>query len=121
MPRLFSDRGRIAGDRAMKTAGGILGILGGLFGGCVALFFFLAGASSLASDSSEVEPVLGVGLSAMGLIGGICSIACIVLGIVVLATRGRFAGAIMLLPAIIGIYLTYGGTSFAVIGGFLAA
>jgi hypothetical protein len=96
----------------LKMFGGILGILGGL-GGVGVGVLFIAG-SSVDADTAFVGFVAG-------LIGGACGLACIGLGIAVLMTGGRLAGVLMILPALIGMIFTFGGTLLAVPGAFLAA
>ena len=99
----------------LKMFGGILGILGGLGGLGVAILFIAIGTH----DSAETA--VGIGFVAAAVIGGLCAVSCIGLGIAVLMTGGRFAGVLMILPAMIGMIFTYGGTLFALIGAFLAA
>jgi hypothetical protein len=98
----------------LKMFGGILGILGGLGGIGAAFLFLVVGAAG-------GDTVAGVGYAVAGIIGGVCSIACLGLGIAVLATGGRFAGVLMLPPALIGTVFTFGILLLAVVGAILAA
>ena len=99
----------------LKMIGGILGILGGLGGVGVAILFITLGSY----DNSDTA--VGLGFVALGLIGGACGLACIGLGIAILMTGGRLAGVLMIVPALLGMIFTYGGTLLALPGAFLAA
>lgn len=100
----------------LKMFGGILGILGGLGGLVIALLALLAIGYG---DSMEAE--VGLGFLAVGIIAGSCSAACLGLGIAILASRGRIAGVLMLLPALAGAPFTVGVLLLAVVGAILAA
>jgi hypothetical protein len=101
----------------LKMIGGILGILGGLGGlaGAALTVLFLLG-----SDAG-MPTAVGLGVAATALIGGACAIACVGLGIAILMSGGRLAGVLMIVPALLGMIFTYGGTLLAIPGAFLAA
>jgi hypothetical protein len=99
----------------LKMIGGILGILGGLGGLGVAILFIVLGAH----DGGETA--VGLGMVAAGLIGGACGLACLGLSIAIFMTGGRMAGVLMIVPALIGMIFTYGGTLLAIPGALLAA
>lgn len=100
----------------LKMIGGILGILGGLGGLVGAAVTILVVLGADVSDGATI----GVGL-VLALVGLVCAIACLGLGIAVLMSGGRLAGVLMILPALIGLVFTYGGTLLAIPGAFLAA
>jgi hypothetical protein len=92
-----------------------VGILSGLAGCGIAFLLLMLGSA----DGGET--ITGVSYFISGVIGGICSLACIALSIAVLSTGGRLPGALMILPAMIGSPFTYGFLSFAFFAGIVAA
>lgn len=102
----------------MKTAGGIIGIIAGVFGVLAALFTIMVGGVGQAfeAESSQLVSLLGWG-------GLLFSFLVIVFASVALGTRSRWNGALMISASILGAVL--GGTLVAVtmllalIGGVL--
>lgn len=90
----------------MYKAGGILGIIGGVFGFLAAVFTLFFGGLGSALDASGAQTVIGLGWG-----GVLFSFLAIVLGAVAFA-RPRGAGIGLLITAVLGVVL--GGTLVAV-------
>lgn len=103
----------------MQKTGGILGLVGGIFGTIAALATLLLGGVGEAVRASEAGTVVNLGL------GGVAfSFLAIILGAVALGTTGRTAGVLLMLCAVAGAIL--GGAlvaacmALAFVGGLLA-
>jgi len=103
----------------MQKAGGIIGLVAGIFGVLAAVFTLFVGGMGSAFHAHGASTVVGLGW------GGILfSFLCIIFGAVALGSPGKFPGALLTLCAIAGAIL--GGTFVAVfmvlalVGGILA-
>ncbi len=103
----------------MKTAGGILGLIGGLLGVSAALFTLFFGGLATAFHASGASTVVGLGWGGLGF-----SFLTIILGAVSLSATSKWPGAMLIASSILGAVL--GGTVVAIcmilalVGGILA-
>lgn len=103
----------------MKKAGGILGLIGGLFGVFAALFTLFFGGVASAFHASGASTVVGLGWGGLAF-----SFLTIILGAVSLGATSKWPGAMLIASSILGAVL--GGTVVAIcmilalVGGILA-
>ena len=103
----------------MKKAGGILGIIGGIFAVLAALITLFLGGVGGALGAHGADTVIG-----LGWLGLVAAFLAIVFGAVVLGTRSRIPGVLLLASA--GLGIAKGGTPVALcmalvlVGGILA-
>lgn len=103
----------------MKKAGGILGIIGGIFAVLAALVTLFLGGVGGALGAHGADTVIG-----LGWLGLLAAFLAIVFGAVVLGTRSRIPGVLLLASA--GLGIAKGGTPVALcmalvlVGGILA-
>ena len=103
----------------MRVAGGVLGILAGLFGIGAALFTLLWGGVGAAVEAEGAEQVIG-----FGIYGLVLSIVVTAVGAATVAAKGRIAPSIQIITSIVTAFL--GGTFVAIcmsigaIGGLVA-
>lgn len=104
----------------MRQAGGIIGLIAGVFGVLAAILTLSVGGMGSAFNADGASTVVYLGWG-----GLIFSFLAIVLGAVAIGTRGRTPGVLLIVCALAGAIL--GGTFVAVcmvlalIGGILAA
>lgn len=103
----------------MQKAGGIIGLVAGIFGVLAAFITLLAGGMAHVAQADKADTVIYLGW------GGVAfSFLTIVLGAVAIGSRGRKVGSFLMLTAVAGAIL--GGTFVAIfmvlafIGGLLA-
>ncbi len=103
----------------MQKAGGIIGLVAGIFGVIAALATLLIGGIGAGLEAKGASTVIGLGW------GGVAfSFLTIVLGAVAMGAKGKMPGVLLMMCAIAGAVL--GGTLVAVcmvlalIGGLLA-
>lgn len=103
----------------MRKSGGIVALIGGVFGVIAAIFTLMIGGAGAAFQAKDAHVVLNLGW------GGIAfSFLTIILGAVCMNATSRWPGVLLILCAIAGAIL--GGTfvaifmTLALIGGFLA-
>ena len=103
----------------MQKAGGIIGLIAGIFGVIAALVTLMMGGVASAVQAESASTVVGLGW------GGILfSFLAIVLGAVAMGAKNRIPGALLMVCSVAGIVL--GGTFVALfmvlsfIGGLLA-
>ena len=103
----------------MKKAGGIIGLVAGIFGVFAAVATLLFGGLGAAFEAEGADTVVGLGWGGIGF-----SFLAIVLGAVAMNAKGRVPGMLLIVSAIGGAIL--GGTIVAVcmvlvaVGGLLA-
>ena len=103
----------------MQKAGGIIGLIAGIFGVLAATFTLLVGGMASAFHAHGASTVVGLGWG-----GVLFSFLCIIFGAVAMGSESRMPGALLTLCAIAGAIL--GGTFVAVfmvlalVGGVLA-
>ena len=103
----------------MKKAGGILGLIGGIFGVFAALFTLLFGGVASAFHASGASTVVGLGWGGLGF-----SLLAIILGAVCLGAESRWPAVMLAVGSIAGAVL--GGTLVAIcmilslVGGILS-
>ena len=103
----------------MQKAGGICGLIAGIFGVFAAGFTLLVGGVGSAAGAEGATTIIGLGWG-----GVLFSFLCIILGAVALSARSKIPGALLSLSAIAGAVL--GGTLVAIfmvlglVGGILA-
>jgi len=103
----------------MQKAGGVIGIIAGIFGVLAALFTLMIGGAASAFEAEGASTVIGLGWG-----GVLFSFLCIVFGAVCMGARRRLPGALLVLTSIAGAIL--GGTLvalfmvLALVGGILA-
>ena len=103
----------------MQKAGGIIGLIAGVFGVIAAVVTLFFGGLGGALEAEGAKTVVGLGWG-----GLVFSFLAIIFGAVALGAKGRVPGILLLLSAIGGICL--GGTivaiamGLAVVGGILA-
>lgn len=103
----------------MQKAGGIIGIIAGIFGVFAAIFTLMIGGMGAAFEAEGASTVVGLGWG-----GVLFSFLCIILGAVCMGARRRLPGALLVLASIAGAIL--GGTFvalfmiLALVGGILA-
>jgi len=103
----------------MQKAGGIIGLVAGIFGTFAALVTFFVGGLGAAFKADGASTVVGLGWG-----GLIFSFAVIVLGAIAIGAKGRIPGVLLILCSVLGAIL--GGTLVAIcmvlafIGGILA-
>lgn len=103
----------------MKTAGGILGLIGGLFGVSAALFTLFFGGVASAFHANGASTVVGLGWAGLAF-----AFLTIILGAVSLGATSKWPGAMLIASSILGAVL--GGTVVAIcmilalVGGILA-
>ncbi len=104
----------------MRKAGGIIGLIAGIFGVIGAIVTLAVGAGGAAFRAEGADTVVGLGWA-----GLLLSFLCIVLGAVAMAAKGRLPGVLLVITAIIAAIV--GGAIVAVcmllalVGGVLAA
>jgi hypothetical protein len=104
----------------MRKAGGVIGLIAGIFGVLAALVTLSVGGVGAAFKADSASTVVYLGWGGLAF-----SFLTIVLGAVALGSRGRLPGVLMIVCAIAGAVL--GGTLVAVfmtlafVGGLLAA
>ncbi|EJF89417.1 hypothetical protein MEG_01888 [Bartonella tamiae Th307] len=103
----------------MKIAGGIIGIIAGIFGFLAAITTLFIGGIGSASEAEGADMVIGLGW------GGILfSFLCIIFAAVAIAAKGKVPGILLILSSLLGAFL--GGTLVAIcmvlalIGGIMA-
>lgn len=103
----------------MKTAGGIIAIVGGVFGVGAAIATLFAGGVGAALDAEGANTVIG-----LGWLGLLFSFLTIIFGAVAIGVKRRLPGILLVISAIIGAIA--GGTFVAIcmalviVGGILA-
>ena len=103
----------------MQKAGGIVGLIAGIFGFIAAIVTLFVGGIGGALEAEGASTIIGLGWG-----GVLFSFLCIVFGAVALGAKGRIPGTLLAVSAIAGAVL--GGTAVAVcmalalIGGILA-
>src|SRR5262245_7016642 len=103
----------------MQKAGGIVGLIAGIFGFIAAIVTLFVGGIGGALEAEGASTIIGLGWG-----GVLFSFLCIVFGAVALGAKGRIPGTLLAVSAIAGAVL--GGTAVAVcmalalIGGSLA-
>ena len=115
----------------MQKPGGIIALIGGIFGTLAAIFTLMAGGlvaglegASASLDGTAVDTTASTAIAGFGVMGLICSFATIVLGAVAMGAKSRKPGILLILCAIGGAIT--GGTFVAVcmaltlVGGILA-
>lgn len=90
----------------MRKAGGIIGLIAGIFGVFAALVTLSVGGLGSAFNANDASTVVNLGWGGVGF-----SFLAIVLGAVAIGSRGRLSGVLMILCALFG----------AVLGGSLVA
>ena len=104
----------------MRKAGGIIGLIAGIFGVIAALATLLVGGVGAAMKANEAGTVVGLGWGGLFL-----SFLCIVLGAVAMGAKGRLPGVLLMLTSVAAAFL--GGVMVAIcmvlafVGGLLAA
>lgn len=102
----------------MKTAGGIIAIIAGIFAVIAAVMTLFIGGIGSAFEAEGANTVIGLGWG-----GIIFSFLTIVFGAIALGTRSRVIGVLIIITSILGAVL--GGTfvavfmALALIGGIL--
>ncbi len=103
----------------MQKAGGICGLIGGIFGVLAALMTLIVGGVGAAVDADGANSVIGLGWG-----GVLFSFLAIIFGAVAMGAKSKTPGALLMVSSILGIIL--GGTLVAIfmvlsfIGGLLA-
>lgn len=103
----------------MRKAGGIIGIIAGIFGVIAAIATLLIGGIGAAVEAQEASMVVNLGWG-----GVIFSFLTIIFGAIVIGAQSRWPGVLLSLSAIMGAIL--GGSFVAVfmvlafVGGLLA-
>ncbi len=87
----------------MKKSGGIIALIGGIFGTIAALFTLFIGGIGAA-----VEADGGTQVVAMGWVGGLAAFAAIILGAVAMNSETKTPGILLIICAILG--AVFGGT-----------
>lgn len=91
----------------MKKAGGLVALIGGLFGVVAAVLTLMVGGCGMAIEAEEAGTVVGLGW------GGVAfSFLAIILGAVAMGARSRWPGVLLVVCALLGI--VFGGTLVAV-------
>jgi hypothetical protein len=91
----------------MKTAGGIISIIGGIFGVFAAIVTLLVGGIGGAVEADGASTVVG-----LGWFGVLFSFATIVLGAVAMYAQGKKTGIALIICSVFGIL--FGGTLVAI-------
>ena len=103
----------------MRKAGGIVGLIAGIFGVIAAVATLFFGGLGSAFEAEGAETVVGLGWG-----GLVFSFLTIVLGAVAMGAKGRIPGVLLIICAVAGAIL--GGTivaicmALAAVGGILA-
>lgn len=103
----------------MKTAGGIIALIAGVFGFIAAIATLFAGGLGAALDAEGANTVIGLGWG-----GVLFSFLTIIFGAIAIGAKGRVPGILLVISAVLGAIL--GGTFvavcmvLAVVGGILA-
>jgi hypothetical protein len=96
----------------MKILGGFLGILGGLLGLCVFIYQFTLVVELDPDAATSAEGVV---------VGGVASISCALLGVVILLGARWLAGTLLVIAGLIAMFLSASWLlTPAVVGGGLA-
>ena len=103
----------------MRKAGGIIGLVAGIFGTLAALVTLLVGGMGAAFEAEGASTVVGLGWG-----GVVFSFLAIIFAAVAIGARGRLPGILLMVTSVLGAIL--GGTLVAVFmvlalaGGLLA-
>jgi hypothetical protein len=103
----------------MQKAGGIIGLIAGIFGILAAVFTLFVGGMGSAFKADGASMVVGLGWG-----GLLFSFLCIIFGAIAMGSESKIPGALLTISAIVGAIL--GGTLVAVfmvlalVGGILA-
>ena len=103
----------------MQKAGGIVGLVAGVFGVIAAIVTLLIGGVAAGFEAEEATTVIGLGWG-----GVLFSFLAIVLGAVALGAKSKVPGALLMVCSAAGVFL--GGTLVAIfmglsfVGGLLA-
>ena len=103
----------------MRKAGGIIGLIAGIFGFLAAVATLLLGGVGSAVNAHNANTVINLGWG-----GVLFSFLAIVLGAVAMGAKGRIPGILLMICAVLGAIL--GGTlvavcmALALVGGLLA-
>jgi hypothetical protein len=116
---MFDLHAKIVIGAKMQKAGGIIGLIAGIFGILAAVLTLLVGGMGSAFKADNASMVVGLGWG-----GLLFSFLCIIFGAVAMGSESKLPGALLTISAIVGAIL--GGTLVAVfmvlalVGGILA-
>ena len=91
----------------MKKSGGIIALIGGLFGTIAAIATLFIGGVGAALDADG-----GTTVVAMGWIGGLAAFLSIIIGAVAMGSKGKVPGILLIICAVLG--AIFGGTIVAI-------
>jgi hypothetical protein len=91
----------------MKKSGGIIALIGGIFGTLAAIVTLFFGGLGAALEADGGTTVI-----AMGWIGGLAAFLSIIIGAVAMGSKGKVPGILLIICAVLG--AIFGGTIVAI-------